>query len=86
MKDIISFLSLLAAFLIGSSALHWLVNLLGLSGLAAFLVFCIPLLVVITYTTMEDDANFWMSLFRNALWAYSFIIGVSAVAWVIGLS
>jgi ABC-type sulfate transport system permease component len=85
MKDIISFLSLLAVFLIGSSVLHWLVNLLGLSGLAAFLIYCIPLLTVITYTTMEDEDGFWKSLWRNAFWGYSFILGVALVAWVIGL-
>jgi ABC-type sulfate transport system permease component len=85
MKDIISFLSLLAVFLIGSSILHWLVNLFGLSGLAAFLIYCIPMLSLITYTTMDEGENFCKAWLRNAFWGYSFILGVALVAWVIGL-
>ncbi len=84
MKDIVSFPLLLIMFGLGSSGLHWLVNVFGLSGLAAFMVYCIPLLVVISYTTMEDNEIFWVSLFRNACWAYSFILGVAGVAWIIG--
>jgi Flp pilus assembly protein TadB len=84
MRDIVSFPLLLAGFAICSAGLHWLVISLGIAGLAAFLVYCMPMMLVIAYTTAKDGENFFESLLRVALWGYSFIIAIAAVAWTIG--
>ena len=84
MRELTSFIFLLGAFALTSVLLHWFSGLLGLYGLPAFLLYCFPLLCVIAYTTADSDETFFRSLARNALWGYSFIIVVAALAWVIG--
>ena len=83
MKDIISFSLLLGAFIIASAFLHWLVQVSGLNGFASFLIYCLPLLGVISYTTCAQDESFLQSLKRNAFWGYSFILSISGLAWLI---
>jgi hypothetical protein len=85
MKDIISFPILLGAFFAASALLHWLVVGFGLSGLPSFLIYCLPLLGVISYTTAEADESFLQSFKRNAFWGFSFLIAISGLAWVLGL-
>ena len=75
---------MLMGYVLASSALHWLVNILDLDGLISFLVYCVPLLVVISYTTIDDNENFWNAMRRNALYGYSMIIAVAGLAWFIG--
>ncbi|MCY3768366.1 MAG: hypothetical protein OXG56_03220 [Gammaproteobacteria bacterium] len=84
MKYLLSFASLLGLFLCGSQLLYWLVMALNLDGLAAFLVSCIPLLMVLTWTTMDDNERYLDALARNAWWGYSLILSVAGVAWLIG--
>ncbi len=85
MKDIISFSFFLTAFVAGSVLLHGLVNLTGLSGLPAFLVFCLPLIVVIASATKEDSEKLIAKIIKVGLWGYSFILAVAGLAWFIGV-
>lgn len=84
MKELLSFVLLLAAFILLSGLLHVLTRLLGLHGLAAFLVYCVPMLCVLSYTDREPGKSFLRVLVRNAMWGYSFILAVSGTAFVIG--
>ena len=83
MKELLSFHVVLAAFIVGSAMLHWLVRTLGIQGLPSFLIFCIPMLCVISYTTARDGESFFASLLRTAVWGYGFILGVATVAWIL---
>jgi hypothetical protein len=83
MKDIISFSLLLGAFIIASAFLHWLVQVSGLDGFPAFLLSCIPLLGVISYTTCAPGESFLQSMKRNAFWGFSFILPIAGLAWLI---
>lgn len=85
LQDILSFVLLLVIFLGGSELLYRLAMALNLDGLIAFLIFCIPLLMVLAYTTMEDHEGYLNALARNALWGYSLILSIAGVAWFIGM-
>ena len=85
MRDILSFPVLLAAFIAGSMVLHQLVLAIGLAGLPMFMVYCLPLIAVLAYTTADDDESYFHSLLRIAGWGYSFIIAIATVTWLIGL-
>lgn len=84
-KNIFSFASLLVIFLCGSELLYRLIIALDLDGLTAFLILCIPLLMVLAYTTMEDTESYLNVLARNFFWGYSLILSVAGVAWFIGI-
>ncbi len=84
-QGLFSFASLLVIFLGGSELLHRLVMALNLNGLAAFLVSCIPLLMVLAWTTMESTESYLNVLARYALWGYSLILSIAGVAWFIGM-
>jgi hypothetical protein len=83
MKELISFPAVLAAFIVGSAILHWLVRALGIHGLPSFLIFCIPMLCVISYTTAREGESFFAALLRTAAWGYGFILSVATVAWLL---
>ena len=85
MRDFLSFPALLVAFVVGSAVLHQLVLALGMTGLPAFLVYCLPLIAVLAYTTAGDGEGYVHSLLRIAAWGYSFILAIAAVTWLIDL-
>ena len=84
LQGFFSFALLLGIFLCGSELLHRLVIALNLNGLAAFLVSCIPLLMVLAWTTMESTESYLNVLARYALWGYSLILSIAGVAWFVG--
>ena len=83
MRELLSFFLLLTVFVLLSGLLHALVRLLGLHGLAAFMIYCIPMLGIISYTDRDPGKSFLCVFIRNALWGYSFILAVSGSAFVI---
>ncbi len=83
MREFLSFFMLLTAFVLLSGLLHALIRLLELHGLISFLIYCIPMLGMLSYTDREPGQSFLRVFVRNALWGYSFILAVSGAAAMI---
>ena len=83
MREYIELPVLLVSFIAGSVILHWLVTVSEITGLPSFLIFSVPLLAVIAYTTANDGESFFHSFLRNGFWGYSFILAVAGLAWIL---
>lgn len=82
-SSMLSLLSTLIAFGLGSLFLHQVVIWTGLTGLPSFLVYTIPFWILISWTTAGSDETLLQSLSRNGRWGYAFILGVAGVALLI---
>ena len=84
MQPVLSFIATLAVLGVAFSLLHWLILALGLSDLAALMLFALPIAGYIAFATQETTAGRLRFAVQSYLVFAAVTLAAAGLVWFIG--